>query len=396
MRRAKPAGLKTGLSMALAAAVLITGVALPAPVAAQEQRPRNILEMLFGAPRQAEPPRTIRRQQAPRKQARQRRPAQPSRSQASRTAAPAPAPVAVAKAEDARRILVVGDFMAASLARGLADAFADDPNALVIGKANGSSGLVRDDFYDWNEQLPRLIEDEKPQVVVVMLGGNDRQAIRRPQGSIAVRTQDWTTEYERRAGALAEIVTGAGIPFVWIGQPSYQSDRMAEDMVFLNGIYQKAATAAGGEFVDVWGGFTDAGGSYISSGPDVEGQQRRLRNSDGITMTPAGAAKLAFFVEKPVQRLLGLADPALAPAAGETPGLLEAAPRVDPANATRVAPVSFGDPAFDGADGLLAAPAERPGPSETPSPRERLVRSGIASEPGDGRADSFSWPRDGG
>ena len=61
MRRAKPAGLKTGLSMALAAAVLVTGVGLPAPAAAQEQRPRNILEMLFGTPRQAEPPRTIRR-----------------------------------------------------------------------------------------------------------------------------------------------------------------------------------------------------------------------------------------------------------------------------------------------------------------------------------------------
>ena len=171
-----------------------------------------------------------------------------------------------------------------------------------------------------------------------MVGGNDRQAIRRPEGSIPVRTQAWTDEYEKRAAALAELVAGADIPFIWIGQPSYQSDRMAEDMVYLNGIYQKAAPAAGGEFVDVWGGFTDAGGSYISSGPDVEGQQRRLRNSDGITMTPAGAAKLAFFVEKPVQRILGLADPALAPTAGDTPGLLEAAPKVDPANATRVAP----------------------------------------------------------
>lgn len=394
MRGAKPARLKTGLSMALAAALLLTDLAMPAPAAAQEQRPRNLLEMLFGGPRQAEPPRTIRRQQAPRKQSRQRRATQPSRSQASRAAAPAP--VAVAKAEDARRILVVGDFMAASLARGLTDAFADDPNAQVIGKTNGSSGLVRDDFYDWNGQLPQLIEAEKPQLVVVMLGGNDRQAIRRPQGSIAVRTQEWTAEYEERAGALAGLIAKAGIPFVWIGQPSYQSDRMAEDMVFLNGIYQKSATAAGGEFVDVWGGFTDAGGTYISSGPDVEGQQRRLRNSDGITMTPAGAAKLAFFAHKPIQRLLGLTDPALAPVAGAAPGLLEAAPKVDPANATRVAPVSFGDPAFDGGDGLLTAPAQRPGPSETPSPRERLVRSGTAPEPGEGRADSLSWPRDGG
>ena len=35
MRRAKPAGLKTGLSLALAAAVLITGVALPATLIKQ-------------------------------------------------------------------------------------------------------------------------------------------------------------------------------------------------------------------------------------------------------------------------------------------------------------------------------------------------------------------------
>ncbi len=382
---------------ALIVAVLATGVPA-APAFAQEQRPRNLLEMLFGAPRQqAEPAPTIRRQKAPRKQVRQRRANQPAR-QARRAAPVAPAPAAVEKAENAKRILVIGDFMAASLARGLTETFAGNANAVVISRANGSSGLVRDDFHDWRAELPALLDSEKPDLITIMLGGNDRQAIRDAGSGLALRTQAWTDSYTARVTELANALKASGRPFVWVGQPSYQSDRMSEDMVFLNGIYQAAATTAGGDFVEVWGGFTDATGSFISSGPDVEGQQTRLRNSDGITMTPAGADKLAFFAQKPIARILGLDDPSLnAPGAATGSMPLEAPePAVDPANATHVPPVAFSDPAFDGGDGLLAAPGTPRGPSETPSPRERLVRSGSMPAPVAGRADSFAWPRDGG
>ncbi len=93
-------------------------------------------------------------------------------------AQPAPREIAaVAKAEDAKRAMVVGDFMAGALAKGLAEAYSENPNVVVIDATSGSSGLVRDDFYDWPAKLPGLVEQQKPDVILVMIGGNDRQTL---------------------------------------------------------------------------------------------------------------------------------------------------------------------------------------------------------------------------
>jgi hypothetical protein len=46
-------------------------------------------------------------------------------------------------------------------------------------------------------------------------------------------------------------------------------------------------------FVDVWDGFVDEDGRYAQSGPDYEGQIRRLRSGDGVHFTEAGTRKLA-------------------------------------------------------------------------------------------------------
>ncbi|KAA0972528.1 DUF459 domain-containing protein [Aureimonas fodinaquatilis] len=376
----------------LSLAVVITG--MPVPVAYAQEKPRNLLEMLFGVQRQTvkEPRPTVKKQRTTRKKA----PRRQGTSSTARNRAPAAAPVApaVAKADDARKILVVGDFMASSLARGLTDSFASNAHAVVIGKANGSSGLVRDDFYDWNDALPKLIESEKPDLITIMLGGNDRQAIRHGGASQPLRSDLWTQEYEKRVKSLVALARENNLPLVWVGQPSYQSDRMSVDMTFLNGVYQKHATAAGGEFVDIWGGFADASGAYITSGPDVAGQQTRLRNSDGITLTPAGIAKLAFFVEKPIQRILGLPTDGGAMAVAPEEALPQiVAPLVNPGNATKLAPVAFSDPGFDGGEQLLRAPAEPAKPNVDPSPREKLVYSGLPAPSQEGRADNFSWPQ---
>ena len=69
--------------------------------------------------------------------------AQPRRERKPRQVAPPPSEVAaVDKAPNAKRALVIGDFMATALAKGLADAYRENANAIVIDASNGSSGLV--------------------------------------------------------------------------------------------------------------------------------------------------------------------------------------------------------------------------------------------------------------
>ena len=83
-----------------------------------------------------------------------------------------------------RHILVLGDGMADWLAYGLEDAYAEQPDMGVIRKARNTSGLIKyqpkGDPYDWTAAAKVILTTEKPDIIVVMLGLNDRVAIREP------------------------------------------------------------------------------------------------------------------------------------------------------------------------------------------------------------------------
>ncbi|MEF2071829.1 SGNH/GDSL hydrolase family protein [Consotaella aegiceratis] len=363
--------------------------------AAAQERPRTIIEMLFGG-QSRQPERQISRPAPAKKKkttVRRSAPARAAPSPARPQAAAASAPTE--KAGDARTVLVVGDFMADSLADGLEETFADNPRIKVVGHVNGSSGLVRDDHYDWLQNIGPILDEAKPAVVVVMLGSNDRQAIAAPSGSLALRSEQWTAEYERRATALAQAIAQKNVPLVWVGVPAFKFERMSEDMVFFNGIYGKAAASVSGDFVDIWDGFVDAQGAFVYNGPDISGQSVRLRNSDGITMTGAGREKLAFFAERPILKRLDM-DASIASSdasitlSPETLPSLRLPPLGSAANATSKPSIALNDPALDGGDELLGGQAT-PTLSIEPSPRERLVVLGATIDSVEGRADDFAW-----
>lgn len=392
-RRGARAGALLLLALALAVADLPP---LPGASGAQAQeRSRSLIDMLFGGPSprrrslEPPPPRVIRK--APARPGAPRSPARKASAKASPAKAPEPVSAAVEKSPTAKSVLVVGDFMAASLAKGLTNAMAENPEVRVVDASNGSSGLVRDDHYDWPAAIGPLIDAQKPALVAVMLGSNERQPIEAPGGALPLHSEEWGAEYDRRAKRLAEIVASKKIPLVWVGMPSFKSDRMNDDMPFLNDIYRQTSLGAGGDFVDVWEGFVDAGGAFAATGPDIDGQTARLRNSDGITMTKAGAEKLAFFAEKPILRILGVGAAGSLPISLSLDGQTKPGePAAGVANATSAPATALNDPSLDGGGELLTAGPGKPA-SKDLSPREKLVISGIPSEAAAGRADDFSW-----
>ena len=83
-----------------------------------------------------------------------------------------------------RNILVLGDGMADWLGYGLEDAYADQPDMGVIRRHKTFSGLIRyqpkGDPADWAAAAKTILAAEKPEAIVVMLGLNDRVALREP------------------------------------------------------------------------------------------------------------------------------------------------------------------------------------------------------------------------
>ncbi len=372
----------------LALAFAVVAVELH-PAAAQERVERkSFLQLLFGGGRTGEPP--ARREKDTSK--RTSRPTKPAVRQAAPTPPPEPE---VEKLENARKVLVVGDFLAGGLADGLEESFANSPGVVVVERSNGSSGLVRDDYYNWPAELPGIIEEVQPDIVVVQLGSNDSQQMRTESGRVDVRSEAWTAEYEKRTDTIIKMVRDHNKPLVWVGLPSFNFTSMSADMVALNGIFKQHVEQAGGEFVDIWDGFVDEDGKFVFTGSDINGQQARLRGSDGINMTKAGRRKMAFYAEKNIRRLLGsAADPAISTVGLDDTNLPDLSFPTSPLetkNPDRTNPVAMTDPDLDGGSQLLGGTVTSV--NLLPTPRDMLVNQGIAPEAPAGRIDNFAWPK---
>jgi hypothetical protein len=357
----------------------------PGEVGQQPQR-RGLFEMLFG-PRVLQPPPAQRGlfgqpPQAPRAQ------------QRTRTAEPPIPPVEVVEKDpNAKTILVVGDFVAGGLAWGLEQTFAEEPMLVVVEETSGSSGLVRDDYYDWNGELLGILNERKPDIVVVALGSNDRQEIRHEGGRLAPRSEPWEKAYVERIAAMADTLKVYGRPFFWMGAPPMRQSSAFRDMLYFNDLYRPTVTAAGGHFVDIWGGFTNEEGRYISSGPDVTGQLRGLRAGDGINFTRAGRLKLAFYVEREIRRQTGIGTGAVdLLASTDQQSQIE----IGPDGVKRlVGPViSLSDPLPGASFVLVGGPEEAAAeePAETETPQYLMIVKGAALPAVSGRADDFTWP----
>ena len=385
--------LRTAITLGLIAAGLV--LLTPPPLASGQEliRRQGFFERLFGGP---PPRRTLSpvRVERPRREGgilnrrpraaplRQRgaasaRPRQ--RSNVARSAPTPPPPEVIEKNENARAILVVGDFLASGLAQGLDEAYANVPTVRVVDQANGSSGFVRDDYYDWNGEIASMLEEVKPAAVVVMIGANDRQRLMVGGQSERPQTEAWRREYTARVNAFAEKIKAAGIPLIWTGVPPFKSQSMSSDMLAFNDIYSKAAQAVGGSFVDIWEGFVDENGAFASVGPDMNGQPVRLRGSDGINLTDAGKRKIAFYVEKPLAKILGTAvSPGAGPEGANTPQPAVAVG--EPVDLRRTQPISLAGPDLDGGTELLGGANA---PTRTDSKK-------IEPSTQTGRADDFS------
>ncbi len=273
------------------------------------------------------------------------------------------APTAAPNAIPLRKftIGVAGDSLAQWLAMGLTETFPASQGVTVVSKARDSSGLVRDDFFDWPKALRDFVTTTPMDVLVVMVGSNDRQALRGATGVEEPLSKGWEALYGNRVEQIASIAAEKKIPVLWVGLPVMKSERFSLDMAAINEIYRTRASAAGAHFVDVFDAFSDERGQYRAFGPDINGTIVKLRSTDGVHFTLPGARKLAHFLEGDIRKLREPEKPttpapvieAAVPPATRTDGSPEATSK--PAAVT-VAPAVPEKPAVGPVIPLTAAP----------------------------------------
>src|SRR5262249_13090347 len=119
------------------------------------------------------------------------------------------------------------------------------------------------------------------------------------------QSEKWERAYIKRIDATIAALKSASVPVIWVGLPSQRGTNASADSSYLNELYRSEAEKAGIVYVDVWDGFVDEDGRFSPQGPDYLGQTRRLRTSDGVYFTKFGARKLAHYVEREIERIIG-------------------------------------------------------------------------------------------
>ncbi len=272
-------------------------------IVAQEAKRRTLFDLLFGEP---EPePAPVQQQQAPRQQA----PA---------TAALPPPKPQVEKAPNATRLAVFGDSLAIDLSRALERFYAEDPNLVVIDQGVSSSGFVRYDYFDWDAAITEQIAADSFDLAVVIIGINDRQEITVNGETYDSLTDQWTAAYQARITSFLGKLRAARKPVIWVGLPPMSKTEYSAAISQISNIQRLASFSGGAEFLDIYERFLGEDGKYSSHGPDVNGQNARMRKDDGIHFSSAGADKLAFYLSQTIQSFyrgggvtMAIADPLL-------------------------------------------------------------------------------------
>ncbi|MBX3523930.1 MAG: DUF459 domain-containing protein [Xanthobacteraceae bacterium] len=285
-------------------------------------------------------------------------------------------------------VVVIGDTLADQLAQGLAETFfSERPEIAIIKKTRSSSGLVREDFYNWQKEAANIVANERATAFVVMLGLNDRQVLKDETGSHEIRSERWREIYAKRVDDFLAKLKEKGTPVYLTGLPPTANQKLSADMEYINDILRERAARAGMLYIDVWEGFVDEQGQFVSSGAAMDGQTRRLRVSDGIHFTRAGARKFAHYVERDLIRLFDsrVRSPYLPYGVDLNPstsGVKPIAGPVIPLNVplgqTRI---------LEGETKTANAPAF------IDESTKKVLVDGLPPPPVNGRADDFRWPR---
>jgi hypothetical protein len=209
------------------------------------------------------------------------------------------------------------------------------------------------------------------------------------------RSEVWAELYSKRIAETIAAMKSKGVPVIWVGLPIIRGPKATSDAAYLNDLYRAAAEKAGIIYVDVWDGFVDESGKFASSGPDVDGQTRRLRAPDGVYFTKYGARKLAHFVEREIRRVISTrALPVALPVDGgvQPSGAPRSGGPVARPVAGAVLPLTSG--AAPASEELLGGGSTRPAASDPIA--ARVLVKGEPVAPLKGRADDFVWPQGGG
>jgi hypothetical protein len=222
-----------------------------------------------------------------------------------------PPPADPAPAEP-RRVLILGDSLAATGFGAMLEKKLDARKDVeCFRKGKSASGLARPDFFDWPTEAKKQIEFRKPELVIVIMGGNDGQDMTRIKGKrVAWSDPDaWQADYRARMDAFLGELTADGRKVLWLGLPTMGLRSLETKLEMIRAIQKDAVLALGdaATYLDTAPFVTADDGSLLAEATVGKSKKAQpLRAEDKIHFTMSGSEYLADKVLPEVITRLGL------------------------------------------------------------------------------------------
>ncbi len=171
--------------------------------------------------------------------------------------------------------------------------------ARVIDDVYVGSGITRPFVVDWAKLPGKQVKAYRPDAVVVSIGMGDGRAI----GPVECCGLDWVAAYSDRVRAMMKTYARSGRGAVaWMTVPYQRDPERHEYTVAVNAAVVRAAQGLERvKVVDLAAALTP-GGKYRAS-MTIDGKRARVRSSDGIHLTAAGARIASRLALKALGRL---------------------------------------------------------------------------------------------
>lgn len=213
----------------------------------------------------------------------------------------APPEVATREHDRARRavsaaepleVFLVGDSLIGTIADGFGRVTDGRESVGWTKEIRISTGLARPDVLDWHGHIEQLLTEDDPDVLVLMLGGNDDQSLTgAPDGILHLGQDGWGDEYERRVRELLAIAAGGDRLVVWLGLPAMRPDKLERARPTMRTAAERAIADSEAVLLD-----TEPIVSPDGYTPRLDGVQ--VRADDGVHLTHVGGDLVAAHLDR--------------------------------------------------------------------------------------------------
>lgn len=200
------------------------------------------------------------------------------------------------------KFLLIGDsMMLVGFGPALENSLLKYNGVSVVREGVYSTGLNRIDYFDWFTKSDELINQHKPDVLIVMFGANDGQGIKDKSGKAhELGSESWKEVYRERVRVYLSRVSPKLKKLYWVGHPITGNDNFLAKFQAMNPIYKSECEKfPNAVFIDTWERFA-VNGAYSQTISDDNGLRQIAKQSDGVHVTDFGGKVLTDFVMKSV------------------------------------------------------------------------------------------------